>query len=314
MNTEAAQILDQATLPPAEAPQEASTEVKAEPVKTEAPNRDERISSRLEVLIRREQAAVNRERSAKAKEADIEAKLKRIEEFESSRENPDKALELLGLNYDEITRARLNDGEIPADVKIKKVEEKFDAFRKAQEEAEKKRTEEYQLDQKRQAEAQEAKAISEFRGDLGAYVKDNSSRYEYINFEGKEGIDLVFSVIDTHYQRTLSASAKELAEIGEDTSKAVGKIMTMAEAADKVEAHYEKREFDKRNLKKSQSIWGAIPKEIQNEVAKQVSKPGQPPKTLTNQLSATPSASRKGPLTDEERVQRAVAYARSLRG
>lgn len=317
MNTEAAQILDQVQTLPTEAPTENTVDTKTE-VKTEAPIKDDRISSRLDILIRREQAAVNRERAAKLKEAEVEAKLKRYEDFESAKTSPDKALELLGLNYDELTRTKLNDGEIPPEVRVKQVEDKFEAYRKSQEETEKKRTEEYKLEQERHAKAQEEKAIGEFKGELNTYLKDNSERYEYVNFEGQDGYDLVFDVIDTHYNRSLQESFRKLVENGEDqetaAKKAVGKVMTKEEAADKVEAHYEKREFEKRKLKKSQSIWGAIPKEIQKEVAKQTNKPSQSPKTLTNQLSANPTAPRKAPVTDEERVQRAIAYAKSLRG
>lgn len=311
MATEAAQILEQVPTTPdvTKSGEGVSTEANPQPISKP----DEKVSSRLDVLIRREQAAVARERAAREREAELDAKLAKYAEFESAKTNPDKALELLGLNYDELTRAKLNDGVLPPDVQIKKVEDKFEAYRKSQEEAEAKRTESYKLEQQRMAQEQEAKAISGFKSEIGTYLKDNSGRYEYTIFENQE--DLVYDVVDEHYTRTLAA-AQKLFDAGEITQeKIIGKVMSIAEAADKVEQWLEQKYNRSRELAKTKALWSqAIPKGTQQEIAKAGIKSSQPPKTLTNNLTATQTVPRTKPMTDEERVQRAVAYAKSLRG
>ncbi len=289
MSDVAGQILDSKPATPEALTGVASTEAQPQPTA-----KDPQVSNKLEILIRREAAALNRENQAKAREAELEAKLKRIEDFESVKENPKKALELLGLNYDELSRSILADGEIPAEVKIKKVEEKFDRFREEQ----KLEAEKSQQLVKAQAEEREKIAISSFKGEITSYLKENTERYELIAFEGQE--DLVFEIVDTHYNRTI------------DPATGVGKVMSISEAADKVEEFLEQKYNKAKSTNKVKTLWGAIPKEMQEKLAKAETKTSQPPKTLTNQLSATPTK-RTQPITDDERVQKAIAYARGLR-
>lgn len=260
-------------------------------------NPDDRVSSKLEVLIRREQAAVQRERVAKEKEAALEARELRFKEFESAKDgNSKKALELLGLNYDELTQSLLKDGDIPPEVQIKKVEERMNTFLKSQEEAEQKRLE----SQKQEAAAKETKVIADFKSEINQHLTDNASRYELIKFEGQE--DLVFDVIDEHYTRTI------------DEVTGIGKIMTIAEAADKVEQHLEQKYEKAKSLSKVSTLFGAVPKGlVKNAVEQKTKLNSQPPKTLTNNLTATPTKPKTRAVTDEDRIQRAIAYAKNLR-
>lgn len=297
MSTEAATEVLAQTTEPSIVP--AATDVK--PTEQAAP--PEKVSSRIEVSLRREQAALNRERQAKQKETELEAKLKdfeekfaKVERFEKLKANPDKlqtVLDELGWSYDDLAISRLKDGEIPPEVKIKKLEERFEKTIKDQE-LEKQRA--LQAEQQR-AQELEARAVDGFKGEIGVFLKDNSTRYELIAFEEQE--DLVFEVIDTHYNRTI------------DPATGVGSIMKIAEAADKVEEWLEKKYDKSRELSKVKSLWGVAPKGMIENAIKQEIKSSQPPKTLTNQLSATPQKPRTAPLTDEERVQRAIANYRA---
>lgn len=309
-NEAVSQILDQVPVLPPQGDKNpmggASTDALAPPASTPA-KADDKVSSRIEVLIKREQAARQREEAAKQRELELQAKLQRIEEFESAKGNSKKALELLGLNYDELTQSMLKDGEIPPEVQIKKVEDKFEAYRREQEAEAGRRAE----DAKQAAVAQEQKAIENFKSEINTYLGDNNSRYELIKFEDQS--ELVFDVIDAHYNRTLQAHVKELTELGEDASRAVGKVMSIAEAADKVEQHLEQKYNKSRELKKVQTLWNAVPKEIQSKAVQQTKASSQKPQTLTNQLASTPTPPRATPISDEERVQRAIAYAKGLR-
>lgn len=289
---EAAQILD--TPVPAPAPMEGAQPPKDGPVPQET-----KVSSKLEILIKREQAALFRERLAKQREAEVEAKLQqlqeresRVKDFESAKGNSKEALKQLGLNYDELTKSVLADGEIPPEVQIKKIEEKFDAFKTQKEQEEKQRADEAKL----RAQEQEQRAITNFKTEIGSFLKDNASRYEFITFESQE--ELVFDVIDEHYNRTLNV------ETG------IGKVMKINEAADKVEEFLEKKYNKAKELTKTKALWGAVPKAPLIEAAKPQTSLRPPQKTLTNQLAArtqppaTPTTNRM--LTDEERVQKAI--------
>ncbi len=256
--------------------------------------KDDKVSSKLEILIRREAQALQREQAAKLRESELESKLARIQEFESAKGNSKKALELLGLNYDELTKSVLQDGEIPAEVKIKRVEEKFDKFR---EEQSLEREKASQL-AKAQAEEREKHAITSFKGDIGKYITDNASRYELIAFEGQE--DLVFDVIDEHYNRTI------------DKETGVGKVLSISEAADKVEQHLEQKYEKAKGVSKVKTLWGTIPKEVQNKIVKQ-EVAQQKPRTLTNNLSATVSKPMGRP-PEDQRVQDIVAKFMATRG
>lgn len=258
--------------------------------KTEISNKDDKVSSRLEMLIRREQQAIARERSAKSAEsevtrlkAELETERARIARFNSVKSNPKLALDEMGLTYDEITKAMLQDGELPPEVEIKKLRGDLDGIKKERENDRVQAMEQSRL----QAQANEEKAVSDFKTEIGTYVADNASRYELINFDSRQ--DEVYELIDAHYTRTQAAHAKELELEGKNPSQAIGKVMKIAEAADKIEEYYEKHELEKKKLTKLQSIWGAMPKETLaravNE-AKQTEVKKPPTRTLTNNSSA----------------------------
>lgn len=297
MSTEAAsQIVDQMVTPPTVTEGGASTDAASLPANTGGAPKDEKISSRMDTLIRREQAALHAERAAKQAQAEVEEKLKKYADFESAKKVPKKALELLGLDYNELTQAMLNEGQITPEIQIKQINEKFEALTKSQEDEKVRRDEE----QKQEAQAKEQRAITDFKSEITTYLGDNSSRYELIAFENQH--DLVFEVIDEQYRRTAQASPD-----------GIGKVMKISEAADKVELWLEQKYEKSKSVNKVKSLWNIAPKGTLAEAIKPQAKPSQPPRTLTNNLTATPTTPRKTPVSDEERVQRAIAYAKSLR-
>lgn len=298
MNQEAAAILDTpAPTPVQENNKEAPIGPTDGPLEPDARAND-RVSSKLDILIKREAQAIARERLAKDKEADIEAKLKRIADFEAAKTDPDKALGLLGLSYDELTQAKLRDGQIPPEVEIRKLKEELDAFKNSTKQEKQTETEQRELEVKRQTEAREKQAVDNFKGEIKQYLSDNKARYELIEFESQN--ELVFEVIDEHYNRTI------------DPDTGTGKVMSISEAADKVEKYLEEKYHKSKELNKVKTLWGSLPKQVQERVIKQ-ELPSPKPKTLTNTLSASSSAPRKTPITDDERVRRAIAYAKGLR-
>ena len=318
MSTIAAEALNQSTTavqPPVETP--ASEGVIADSKGPQQTPIDDRVSSKLEMLMKREQSAIMRERLAKQKETEIEARIREIEEknkkiteFESVKQNPKKALEVLGLSYDDLTKAILNDGELTPDIQVKKLEDRINEQEKA-----------FQVEKERLAQEAKAKAEAEyerrtqaFKSEISQYVKDNAKRYEITLFEGQE--EEIYKLIDLNYEKTRDEMAKQLELEGKDPKDASGKVMSIKEAADKIEEYLEKREMDRKKLDKVKAMWGNLPKEVQERVKQEAKKveSQKPAQTLTNQMSATPTASDvKKPITDEERIRRAVAYAKSLR-
>lgn len=272
----------------------------------DAAQADERVSPKLQVLFKRERAALEREKAANLRESEVDGKYKtlaereaKVAEFESLKTtNPLKALELLGLSYEDLTKIALADGNVPPELEIRKVRAELDEFKNSQVEALQRQAEEA----KQLAEKREQATLEAFKGDIAKYISENSDRYELIAFEGKQ--DLVFDVIEEHFERT------------KNPETGLGEILKTDQAADKIEAWLEKREQERLGLKKVQALSekARAPKSLQAQLAAKPKTPtSQTPKTLTNNLSATPSAPRTKPVTDEERISRAIAYAKGLR-
>lgn len=265
---------------------------------------DSRVSPKLQVLFKRERAAIEREKAAKAAELEVENRGKtlaereaKVAEFEALKsKDPLKALAMLGMTYEELTQVALADGNVPPELEIKKVKAELDEFKNSQIEALQRQAEE----EKTRAENKQREALTSFQGDISKYISENTDRYELITFEGKQ--DLVYDVIEEHFERT------------KDPETGIGEILKTDQAADKVEAWLEKRELERLNLKKvnflAQSRNKKVPVSFE---AKQKPTPSQTPKTLNNNLSATPSSPRSRTLTDDERIAKAIAYARGLR-
>lgn len=258
---------------------------------------DDRMSGKLEILIKREQQALYKERQVKDMEATLQAKLKQIEEFESVKGgNWKKALELLGTDYDKLSQSILKDGEIPPEVGMKKLEDEISGLKKQRELDLERETE-----NKKQLQLQaETQAIDSFKTEINTYLSDNKARYELIDFEAQQ--DLVFSIIDENYTRTL------------DQATGIGKVMSIKEAADKVEEYLEKKYDKAKQVSKIKTLWGSLPKQAQETLAKQSQGQfTQKPKTLTNQMSVTPQTKPNRP-PEEERVKGILAEFLAKRG
>jgi len=290
--------------PPTAAPPDSK---EAAPGAPEAPS-EPKVSPKLQTLIRREAKALEREKQAKtqeeaikAREQAIEAREAKMKEFESIRAtNPRKALELLGMSYQDLTMAELNDGQATPEQHVKTLEQRLEAEIKAREDEKRQAAEE----SKKSAEHEERKAIEQVHERIAGFVGENNEKYELINFEGaanpnkQSGIfNLIYKVIDAHYLRTM------------DKETGIGKMMSIPEACDKVEAWLTARYEKALGLKKFSSRV-APPKELPKQPNNHGQKP--PAKTLTNTMSGNSSAPPTRILTDEERIQKAIALGRTF--
>lgn len=320
----AAQVLDA----PESSPARTQAAGASKPPEATKPEADPKVAGKLQLVMQREAAAVRREQqaaareaAAQAREAEFTTREAKIKEFESIKQtNPRKALELLGLSYQDLTQVELADGEITPEIKIQRLEQKLTATEQARE-AEKRQEQEAA---QKQEQERHAKTIENFKGEILSHIKANPSRYEFIAFEQEE--DLVYDTINEHYNRTYKSAVEKKAgleatesleqalklaqESGVDVQDCRGEIWTVAQGADKVEEHLEKKYLKAKELAKVKAL--LVQRPVQKAVEKPQTKPSQTLKTLNNDLSATASGtpSRR---TDDDRIRDALAYARTLR-
>lgn len=286
MSTEVEQILNPSNQSPAMGM--ANTDVQPSP--TSQP-KEEQISSKLAVLMERERHALTREQIAKSQEEKLSQQLKMVEEFESLKKDPTKVNDLLGKlgwDYDKLTQSRLTDGEVPPTILINQLR---DELHQVKEQLKQKEDLQIEADKKRVNE-NEVKAIGSFKSEINEYLKSNSARYELIDFESAH--ELVFDVIDEQYNRTI------------DPNTGIGKVMTIQEAADKVESHLEKKYLAAKDKNKVKAFWSNMPKGIADQFKKQeaVRKPNT--STLTNNLG--PQISEKSSrMPEDKRIQAIVS-------
>lgn len=269
-------------------PTESAPEVPVEKPKEEVGSKFAALARKEKALwtqsqqIKAEREAFQRERESFQKELD-EVRTRRQE----AKKNPMKWLEYGDLTYKDTTDYILA-GEKPTPEMIAKmtVEERLAAY-----EAEKKKEDEKKAQEaKQKQEEQYQKSISDFKAQIGEFIKTNSDEYELINLYEEEG--LVYETIEAHFEKT-------------QKEKGVGKVLTIKEASDLVETYllslWEKGSNTKKVKAKAQIQPKESPKQSQT---KEVTK------TLSNQL--TPSAEiNPRVLTREERIKRAMAVGRS---
>jgi len=287
--TEAGQILDNASQATSPASTGNPSPTAATAVATPAVQKDEPVSGKLSVLMERERQAVDRERRAREQEEKLKDILQFRERFETLKKDPTKVEELLkeiGWDYDKLTQSRLQDGAVPPSVEIQQLRDQVTELR---EQLKKEKDEEAEAQKNQMAQA-ETKAVSDFKNEISEYLKSKSDRYELIEFEQAQ--DLVFDVIDEHYNRTINP------ETG------VGEVKPIAEAADMVEEHLEKKYRAAREKTKVKAFWTNMPKPIQAQLEKQkeaAQAASQPPKTLTNNMGPKVSG-RPSRLPEDQRI------------
>lgn len=165
-------------------------------------------------MAKREQARVQREQALKAREkatverekalADREAKLA------GAKGAPLEALKAAGLTYDDVTQAQLNDGKPSAELIAQQAREEIAALR-----AELAKKDEAQVTEAT-TQAQQAKdaARKEFYAEAQSFAERGAETYELLNTF--KPYHLVAQAIEAEHQKT-------------------GKVLTYAEAAQKVE-------------------------------------------------------------------------------
>lgn len=245
-------------------------------VKTPAAE-EEQLSPKFAALARRERAIRAKAQELKAKEDALKAReteyesqyIKKSSLQERLNSDPLGTMNEYGVGYDRLTEAALATN--PTETMIKKLEQKILELEQKQTQTVTKFD-----DQQKQAYDQ---AVGQIRSETQKLV-DSDPAYEAIKETGNAEA-VVQLIIDTH--------------------KEEGKILSVQEAAEQVEAHLIEDALTKAKLKKVQERLQVKPSEPE-QIEAQPFKQTPPVKTLTNAQGALSSK----PLTAEQRRQRAI--------
>lgn len=251
----------------------AAVEKKAEP------ERPAKVDPKFSALARKE-AELHRQREAvKAEKAAIEEAHRQVVAFEEARHaakrDPIAALQALGISYDDLTEHVLNGNKPTASAEVAALREELEALRVEQEAARAKAEEAAAA----RLAAEHAAVIEEARSEAVAFVESNSTRYELTTING--AATLVPQVREQHFART-------------------GKLLTVEQAADLVEKHFE-----------SLADRIATARKVQAKAAPTAPAPAATPpaerRTLSNSLTASTSSAPPKARTEADRIRAALA-------
>lgn len=273
----------------------APTQASPTPETTQAPATPDKVSSKFAALAKKEKAALAKLEAAKAREAEIAAKEAalaareaKLSEFETVKQtNPMKALEMMGLTYQDLTQTVLNGNEITPEMQINNLRKEVESFKEQQERLAKEQAE---AAAKRQAE-EEAEVLQSFRSEIESFVKSQGSKFELI--QSFNQANLVYETIDAQFQKT-------------------GRLLSIAEASEMVEKYLEGEIEKALNVPKVKSkISPPAPASEAKKPASFANAFGpKPAKTLTNAASTAAMQSKPQVLTERERLERARARLR----
>jgi DNA repair exonuclease SbcCD ATPase subunit len=254
-----------------------------ETVAEEAAQAEQQVAERAEVkeepkedsfqMSKRFHQLQKKEAAIQKKMAEIQEARKQVEEFNQFKSqaklNPLKALEALGLTYEEITDFVANGYEPSPDQKYKELEERLERKLKEKDDQEAKRKE---LEVENQ--------VKRYKESLYAHIQAKSEEYELINLEGEH--ESVWELMDAWYTKH-------------------NEILDWDKAATMVEEHLEEQLKERLSkAKKLQNLVGQ-PKQVSG-------KPNaSTPKTISSSSMLSGSSSpNKSKLSDEESLELAA--------
>lgn len=244
---------------------------------SDAPTRRE--SKAFAALSRQRKAIEAREVAYRAQVAEIEKREQAAKDFEAkklaAKTDPFSLLAEAGISYEDLTQHIVRGGKATPELLAKSVEDKLEAYKREQAEAAKAAHDA----QDKAAQENEQRVISQWRNGVVDFVKQNAASYELTTAFGAES---------------------EVSRAIEEAHRQTGKLLQTKEAAELVEKHLE----------------GVLEKLLATAKAKSkvatpapVAAPAKPsaPKTISADMTAASRAAKPAPVTDEERMKRAMA-------
>jgi hypothetical protein len=264
-----------------------------------------KASKLFAVNLRKEQALQARRTELAAKEAEVSKKYAELEAWNASRAsakvNPIKALEAMGLTYEQVTNFMLNGGVPSADVTLDLVQKKLDDFTASQN-AERSKAQEAE---KARLAAEDARVENEYVENVNKFISSNAEKYELINTFGQS--QMVIDVIKANWEQHK-------------------RLLNETEAADLVESHLLEQIESATHTKKWQARVAPVtpapvaskpeaPPEASSRMQRALAVLGgttsatdtkEPVKTLSNGLTSSVGMAHQS-LTPAQRRERAIA-------
>jgi len=240
-------------------------------------------SKRFVALAKQERRIREREARLKAREAEIENQLREvapeIEKFQSlkarAKTEPLTAIqEAFGINYDQITEAKISGGTTP-DLQIKAVKDELEALKAEQRKAEANRIKADRASLQRQ----ERETVESFYKDAIDEVAA-SNEYKYTNKYKQQG--LVPQLIQEHYRQTK-------------------RIMSVAEAGKIVE------DYVQGELKAAAEEFQKEAKAPESKPAATASNPRDGANSLSNGMTTSTRPPSQRPMSEAELMKQAIA-------
>ncbi len=288
----------QAVTEASESVAEADTEVVAPAAETVAPATpapaapavDEKTNSRFAALSRQEKAlreqtkAIAAEKAQLAKDrAELESSVKgKMIDTEEFKRNPYKYMKDHGITLESLAEIALNDGKPTTESVVGETEKRMMT---KMAELEKRLADK----EAAEAEANQAKVLQEFMGNLTKQVNDNPADYELII--ANDAVDVVYEVIEAHFEKELAAYIDANDE-EPDAETRNSFILSNKDACDKVEKYFLDEATKQVKLKKIQGLLTPPATTAKPTVKAQT--------TLTNAAASAATTTGTKKLSDEE--------------
>lgn len=249
------------------------------------PPQEDKFAGKFAALSKKEKDIHRLHREIKQKEqmlAEKESKFKAFEEKRAkAKENPLDYLGEANLTYDDLTQYYLNGKKPTAETKVGVLESKIDQLEKKLQ------------DKLKEEETQKTQAkVNEYKNEIKAFIKKTPEKYESLA-EFENGAEVVYNLIDQHYQETETVmefeEACDLAESYLET-EAVGQLSKMLKI--------------KKLKAKIEQLMGSEKEESPKSEVKTPATEKRP--TLTNELSQNLPSRSDRPMTDRERLKKAA--------
>jgi hypothetical protein len=242
-------------------------------------------AERWAALTKRETALQKQREALKTQEGEVAALRKQVEEHKAAlaraKSDPLGTLKSLGLSYEDLTAAVLNDGKPAPSLEIASVREEIAAMKREREEAQRAAAEA----EKALLQQEQAAVLDSFKAETRSFIDAHGDDYELIRLHGA-------------HEAVVDFIAKQFAQSVKDGQP---RILSQKEAADAIEA---------RLVEQAEKI--AATKKLQQRLAaqkqpsdKQSGSPAQR-RSVSNDLSAS-TAPVSPALTEAERIKRALA-------
>lgn len=292
----------------------------AEPVAAEQTEQEKRFARNFAALSRKEKEVKAKEKVMQDREAQLEARIKELEARsapvaevkksfqERAKENVFKALDEEGYSFETLTRAALNDGQLPPEVQMKfmrqELEQNFQAQLAAlkaemasKEEAATKAAQERA--QKGQEEEQN-RAVTLFKQQIGELVAAKVEDFSLVAAEGEYGVQAVFDLIAQDAQ-------KKREELGEEAEI---ELLSTEEAVKQVEDRLLNKAKEYIKLQKIQGLFGT-PAPTKNQSPTDTKPQNPAAKTLSNVNSQVQGPTKRH-MSDEDRLREAARNLKFL--